>query len=259
MASMEEVSILKLVLLVAVGIFSGFINVLAGGGSFLTLPALMFLGLPATVANGTNRIGILMQNIAAIRTFRRAGHFPLRLSLLLSIPAVAGSLLGARWAVTIGDEAFQKALAVIMLVMTLLALWNPKAGPLPNAPPREESGLSGWQRAGLFPVFFIIGIYGGFVQAGIGFLIIASLVFVGLDLVRVSALKLIVIFILTLPACAIFVSAGKMVLWAGLVLGVGNVIGAQIASTRALRKGHDWIKKVVTAAVLMTALGLLLK
>ena len=259
MTSMEEVSLLKLVLLVAVGILSGFINVLAGGGIFLTLPALMFLGLPATVANGTNRIGILMQNIGAIQTFRRAGHFPIRLSLILSIPAVAGSLLGARWAVTIGDEAFQKALAVIMLAVTLLAMWNPKGRTLQKSPPGEESRLSGWQRAGLLPVFFVIGIYGGFVQAGIGFLIIASLVLLGLDLLRISALKLIVIFILTIPACVVFVFTGKMVLWAGLILGVGNVIGAKIASRKALQKGHEWIRKVVTVAVLMTALGLLLK
>jgi len=255
---MEETSFLKLALLFAVGVLSGFLNVLAGGGSFLTLPALMFLGLPATVANGTNRIGILLQNVGAIWAFRRAGHFPIRLSLALSVPAIAGSILGARLAVVISDAAFQKALALIMLSVTLLTLWNPKERTTQTTL-FDRDGLAGWKFAGLMAAFFFIGIYGGFVQAGIGFLIIASLALLGVDLIRTSAVKLIVIFILTVPACLIFFLEGKVILWVGVVLGVGNVIGAQIATRKALQKGHDWIKKVVTVTVVLLAFGLLVR
>jgi len=212
--------------------------------------------LPATVANGTNRVGILIQNVSAVWTFRRAGYFPLGLALVLSVPAVVGAILGARLAVVMGDEAFRRALGLIMLVMTLLTLWTPR--PARTNPVAGRWGtFTGWRLAGLLGVFFLIGVYGGFVQAGIGFLIIASMSVMGMDLISTNAIKLLIILILTVPAFAVFVMHGKILYGVGAVLGIGNMIGAQLATRTALQKGHAWIKKFITWTVILVAVFLL--
>lgn len=238
-----------------VGVISGFVNVLAGGGSFLTLPALIFLGLPAGVANGTNRIGILIQNIGAVWSFRRKGVFPAGLGLLLSVPAVIGAVAGARIAVAIGDAEFRKILALVMLGVTLISLWKPSG----RTPLTSDTDLEfrGMRLTGLCLAFFFVGVYGGFVQAGVGFFVIAALTVVGLDLVRTNAVKLIVILILTLPALTVFLMAEKVNIAVGLLLGIGNFIGAYASTRVAIQKGHAWIRHFVTATVILMALWLL--
>jgi len=254
---MEMLEPWRLVLLFGVGLVSGFVNVLAGGGSFLTLPALIFLGLPPVTANGTNRIGILIQNVGATWAFRRRGVFPAGLAAVLSLPALAGAFLGARFAVEMGDEAFRRTLAVLMLAVTLLMIRGRavRPGVFPESGLR---GLGAARTAGLLGAFFGVGLYGGFVQAGVGFFVIAALSAAGLDLVRTNAVKLIVILVLTLPALAVFVSSGRVAWPVGLLLGLGNFLGAQLSVRMAVRRGHGWIRHVVTATVILMALRLLL-
>ena len=152
------------------GILAGFINTLAGGGSLLTLPILIFLGLPTAVANGTNRIAIVAQCAFAVAGFKKKGVSNFKLSLLLSTPAIIGAIIGAYFAVDISDVLFRRVLAVIMLLVLGLILWNPR---------QDSSGSSNSlgrrQLITAMTVFFFIGIYGGFIQVGVGFIIIAAL------------------------------------------------------------------------------------
>ncbi len=101
--------------LTLVGILAGFLNVLAGGGSLLTLPLLIFFGLPAATANGTNRVAIFCQNIFAITGFKRQGVFPIRLALLCTPPALIGSYIGANLAITVDEMLFRRLLALVMV------------------------------------------------------------------------------------------------------------------------------------------------
>jgi len=124
-------------LLFFVGLVAGTLNVIAGGGSMLTLPVMIFLGLPATVANGTNRVGILIQNVGATWGFQRRGLVDARWLRLAVPPALAGALFGAWAGVTVGDASFQRILAVVLLVVAVWTLWRP-IRPLPEggaAPP----------------------------------------------------------------------------------------------------------------------------
>lgn len=239
--------------LAAIGLLAGFVNVLAGGGSLLTLPALIFLGLPAATANGTNRIAILVQNVFAAGSFRRHGVLPLRLALLCTAPALLGSYLGANLAVSIDDRLFQRLLAGIMLGVLLFNAIDPM-----KRWRRKELLFSRWRSVALVLCFFAIGIYGGFVQAGVGFLIITALMVHGLDLVRVNAVKVFVICIFTLVALAVFIRHGQVNYSLGLALAAGNAVGGTIATHMAVKKGHDWIKKIVTVTVLAFAIKLLL-
>ncbi len=237
--------------LVLVGGLAGFLNVLAGGGSLLTLPLLIFLGLPAAVANGTNRIAIFFQNIFAIGGFRRQGIFPARLALLCTVPALAGSYLGARLAVNIDDALFKRLLAAIMVGVLVLTVVDPV-----RRWKKQVEGSTPLRTAVLLVTFFGVGVYGGFVQAGVGFIIISGLLVHGFDLVRINAVKVIVIFSFTLIALGVFISHGQVDYGLGLALAAGNSIGGLVASHVAVKKGHDWIKKVVTVTVLIFAIKL---
>ncbi|MEJ2724161.1 MAG: sulfite exporter TauE/SafE family protein [Deltaproteobacteria bacterium] len=238
--------------LLVCGSLAGFLNVMAGGGSLITLPLLIFLGLPAAVANGTNRVAIFFQNIFAIGGFRRQGVFPIRLALLCTVPALVGSYWGANLAVTIDDALFKRLLAGIMIGVLIFTLVDPvrRWG-------HPVGGMTPLRRAFLILVFFGVGVYGGFVQAGVGFIVISGLLAYGLDLVRINAVKVIVVFSFTLIALGVFIFHGEINYAMGLALAAGNSIGGLIATRVAVRKGHDWIKKMVSATVLIFALKLL--
>ncbi|HEY7746032.1 MAG TPA: sulfite exporter TauE/SafE family protein, partial [Desulfuromonadales bacterium] len=243
---------LQALALFVIGAFTGVVNVLAGGGSLLTLPLLIFFGLPATVANGTNRVGILFQSVTAIGGFRRQKLLPVGLALLCTVPAVVGSYFGARLAVDIDDALFQRLLAFIMLGVLAFMLLDPM-----KKHRVEQVHFSPLRTAVLLISFFVIGIYGGFVQAGVGFLIISGLLAHGLDLVRINAVKVFVILIFTIVALAVFVVHGQVDWPLGLALAAGNAAGGWLGTHMAIKKGHDWIKKVVSITVVMFALKLL--
>ncbi len=239
--------------LMLVGVIAGFLNVLAGGGSLLTLPLLIFFGLPAATANGTNRIAIFCQNIFAITGFKRQGVFPIRLALLCMPPALLGSYLGANLAITVDEMLFRRLLALIMVGVLLFMVFDPM-----KRFRSQEKPMTPMRTVVLMVSFFGVGVYGGFVQAGVGFLIITALLVHGLDLVRINAVKVLVIFAFTAVALGVFVSHGQVDYVLGLSLAVGNSLGGWIATHYAVKKGHDWIKRFVIITVLVFALRLLL-
>ncbi len=243
----------QLPLLFVVGLVAGILNVLAGGGSLMTLPLLIFMGLPTAVANGTNRIAIFCQSIFAIQGFRRRGVLPLQLALLCTPPALLGSWYGASLAISLDDQVFKRILAVIMIGVLIFTAVDPMKRF------RNEDVVFGFRRKALIVVaFFGVGIYGGFVQAGVGFLIITALLVHGLDLVRINAIKVFVIFAYTFIALGVFIYHGQINYSLGFALAAGNSIGGMIGPKLAVEKGHDWIKKVVSLTVLVFALKLLL-
>lgn len=236
-------------LLFAAGWAAGVINVIAGGGSFLTLPVLIFLGLPATVANGTNRLAVISQNVGAVWGFHRHRVLDWRAMLWAALPASLGAVLGT-WAALIVDERdFQRILAFLMVAVTLWTLLYP-IKPNPDAS-RPAAG-----KAILATGFFLVGIYGGFVQAGVGFLILAVTSMAGLDLVRGNAAKVLNILIFTVIALGIFAWQGKVAWWTGLVLAAGSLLGGQLGVRLTVLKGHRWVKNVVTITVILFAVKL---
>jgi len=196
-------------LLFGSGLIAGVINVIAGGGSFLTLPILMFLGLPAGIANGTNRVGILLQNVAAVWSFER--HRVLDWSSLgwAAGPATLGAILGTWGALVISDQAFRRVLVLLMLTVSVWTLWSPHHKKGDN--PTDLSTRSRWHYALTGLAFFAVGIYGGFVQAGVGFFILAVTSAVGLNLVRGNAVKVLTVLCFTALSLALFAWQGKAV------------------------------------------------
>lgn len=231
-------------LLFAVGTVAGTLNVLAGGGSFLTLPVLLFLGLPAPLANGTNRVAILMQNAGAVWSFRRRGLLDPGALVWAALPATAGAAVGAWLALDVGDLAFRRLLAVLMVVLSALSLWSPGWGAVERRP--HWAPLA----------FFAVGVYGGFIQAGVGFLVLAATTAAGLDLVRGNAVKVLSILCWTVVALAVFAINGSVDWRLGAALAVGNFAGGLAGARLTVLKGHRWVKAVVTITAVLFALGL---
>ena len=241
---------LELLLLSSAGVVTGALNVIAGGGSFLSLPLLLFLGLPAPVANATNRVGVLSQNFGGLAGFHRHRAINWPWALKASIPAVIGAGFGVWAALAVPDFAFRRVLSIAMVVVTVWSLVSRKDAPAADAPLRSP----------FHPIvmlgFFIVGLYGGFIQAGVGFLVLAITTAAGMDLVRGNAVKLLSVLLLTTLSLGVFAAAGQVDWPRGIAMGVGNLIGSQIGVHLSVMKGHAWLQKVVTATVILFAVAL---
>jgi len=238
---------------VGVGFLAGFINTLAGSGSLLSLPMLMFLGLPANVANGTNRIAILLQNVVGVGSFRQQKVLDTRMGLWLAAPAVVGSLVGAQIAIELNEQVMERVIGALLIAMFFLILYKPA---------QWVKGQAGHVRAKpsmlQFVIFFVIGIYGGFIQAGVGLFLLAGLVLgAGVDLVRANAMKLLIVLIYTPFALAIFFLNDQVDWKIGLILAVGNMLGAFVASRFAVSWGAKYVRYILLTVIFASALKLL--
>ncbi len=243
--------ITSVILLFVIAFISGFINVGAGGGSSLTLPMLIFLGLDSALANGTNRVGILMQNISAIYSFKQSKFSQFGLSLKLSLLTLPGAIAGAVLAVKLNDELFQKILGAVMILI-IISMFLPKAR---NTREGEDGQKISWS---VYLSMFGIGFYGGFLQVGVGFMIMASLQhLMKLNLVFVNMHKVFIVLVFTLPALAIFAFTGNVNWFWGIVLGTGTALGGWWSAKLSVKKGEKLIKVVLVAAILIMALKLL--
>ncbi len=249
---MKQMSILSFIAILAAGIAVGFINVMAGGGSLLTLPLLIFFGLPSSVANGTNRIALMAQNLVAIISFRKSGYFDWKLGLRLAIPAFLGSIVGARFAISLPDELFNRILSVVMLLVLAIIVWKPHKRLSQTS---EQDTVA--KKIGLTLAFFLVGVYGGFIQAGVGFIIIAALTLMsGLSLVKINSLKAFIVAVYTVSALVIFIINDQIHWGYGLTLALGTSIGAFLGSRFAVKRGEKWIQRILVVAVLIMAIRL---
>lgn len=243
---------LQIVILIFVGLAAGFINTVAGGGSLLTLPVLIFMGLPPAVANGTNRIALVLQNIIGVAGFKSKGIFVFPYSLWVGISALLGAILGAHFSVQIRGELFNQILAVVMVGVVLITVFNPIKNP--DATLERLGAKHQW--IGII-VFFFIGIYGGFIQAGVGFLILGALTLINkISLVKANSIKVFVVLTYTISAIVVFIIEGSINWVYGLTLAIGNMTGAWIASRWSVRKGDKWIRWFMIIMVTAMAIKL---
>lgn len=242
--------------IVGVGFIAGLINTLAAGGSLLTLPLMMSLGIPSTNANAINRIAILLQNIVAVRKFQKKDVLQLKQDYKIGIPAVIGSVAGAYLATILEAPAMDTAIGVVMIVMFVLILLNPNSWvkDRENRPP-----IPLWLQ---YIVFFFIGIYGGFLQAGVGFFLLTGLVLgSGFNLVKANGLKVLIILMYTPVALTMFILSGLLT-WdfvlIGLFLAAGNMLGAVLGVNMAVKRGAVFLRYTLLVAILIASLKLLI-
>ena len=236
---------LHLLLLFAVGATAGFINVNAGGGSSLTLPTLIFMGLDSATANGTNRIALILQNIFAVASFRKNKIHQFSTSILLAVFTLPGAVIGAVLATKVSHGFFQRILGgvLIFIVLSMFFSRNYKD----QIQTRSKSRFT-------YPAMFAIGFYGGFLQVGVGFLLMAALYhLLRVNLILVNMHKVFIILIYTIPALAIFALSGNVDWMLGLVLAAGNSLGGWWGVHAAVKGGERVIRIVLAVAIIIMA------
>ncbi len=247
-------TLVEILLLSMAGIVAGIINTLAGSGSLITLPLLMFMGLPPAVANGTNRLGVVFQNLIATFNFKRQGELKLTAEWPLVVATILGSLVGALIAVQIKEDILNWFIGCLLLVMFVLLLFKPALWV------REKAERIKSPKSNLINgfIFFAIGIYGGFIQAGVGLFLLAALVLgAGYDLVRANGVKVLMVLFFTIMALGIFIHAGQVAWSYGLVLAASNALGAWFASRYASRIGARKIRYLLLVVVLFSGIKIL--
>lgn len=242
-----EFSALSIVVLVGTGFVAGIINTLAGGGTNLTLPALIVMGIPAEFANATNRVGVLLQSVVALLGFRRHGRLPTEDVGPILVPTLVGGVFGAFAAAYAPSGLLKPLLLGAMLGMTIIMLVKPEvvAPPPGTVPHRVRDRKSSWFW------LWLAGFYGGFVQAGVGFILITALAgSLRYDLVRTNALKMVCVSAFTAMALAVFIVQG-LVLWLpGLILAAGTMAGANTAVRFAISAKPSTLKWFLFAMTL---------
>ena len=246
-----ELNLTSIVLLVVVGIGSGFLNIMAGGGSTFTLPLLIFLGMDTALANGTNRVAILIQNFSGVASFHRQEYSEFGRSFSLSLWTLPGAILGAVLAIRISDALFETILGVVIIGIIITMFVSPTGGTQHEGHIPKRSRL-------IYPALLFTGFYGGFVQVGVGFVLMAALYHIlKVNLVRVNMHKVFIVLIYTLPVIVVFVLADKVHWVSGLILGTGNAVGAWWSARVSVKKGDRVIRAVMAVAMALIALKLI--
>nr|VFK41442.1 MAG: hypothetical protein BECKSD772F_GA0070984_10924 [Candidatus Kentron sp. SD]VFK47238.1 MAG: hypothetical protein BECKSD772E_GA0070983_10904 [Candidatus Kentron sp. SD]VFK80244.1 MAG: hypothetical protein BECKSD772D_GA0070982_10964 [Candidatus Kentron sp. SD] len=255
MSTLAESAYLLYPLAIGAAILAGFINTLAGSGSLITLPVLIFLGLPPGVANGTNRIGILIQSIVGVMRFRQSGKLEWHDGKFFVLPSTLGAIAGAFIAIGLDAEKMNMAIAAVMGVMLLLTIAQPEKWL------RKKTELAaGYRSAGNFLIFFLIGVHGGFIQAGVGILMLIAMVLrCGFAVANANAVKLVLVLIFTVPAVAIFVIHDQVHWPLALIMAGGQGAGAWLAAHFASNSKNAalWTQRLLIV-IIIASMGKLL-
>ncbi len=243
----------EITILILSGVLVGFINTLAGGGTIITVSLLLFLGLPAGVANGTNRIAVIFQNLVAVFSFKKQKILDIKKGLILSIPTTVGSVLGALVATNFSEGLLEKCIAFVMVLMLFFLIYKPERW-LKGRPDLQAKSMSLFQVV----IYLLIGFYGGFIHMGVGFFILAGLVWSsGYDLVHANAIKNLIVLIYSPFALAIFMLNDQVNYRTGLILSIGNVAGAWLATRYAVKWGTNFVRWVLVVFIIITVFQLL--
>lgn len=229
------------------GVFAGGINSMAGGGSLLTVPLLSLAGVDGLFANGTNRVAVLIQNGSSGYGYASKKVVPFRDALPIFVPAVVGGLIGALAVSGIDDDLFEKIFGIMMFPMLALSLWKPKT----------KAASKPWPLWLNLVVFFLVGIYAGAIQAGVGLILLLLLSRAGFDLVEGNAIKTYVILVVSAVAVVTFVAQGQVRWIPALVLSGGMALGGYAGSLIAVAGGEKVIRPVLVVSVVVLALKMI--
>lgn len=253
---MVEMSIPYICLLIGTGFLAGIINTMAGGGSNLTIPALMVMGLPADIANATNRVSVFFQSLTASKGFKSHGKLEIQdLKVVVGVTLIGG-LLGASLASFMPEYLLKPTLLGAMIIMAGIILFKPST----IAVPEGTEAFKVLEHKSSIPMLLLAGFYGGFVQAGVGFILLAAIAgSLRYDLVRANALKIVCTLAFTALSLVIFIARDQVWWIPGLTLAIGSIVGAHIAVKITLnisQKSLKWFLFLMTIFASLAAIFL---
>ena len=241
-----------IIALIVAGFLVGIINTIAGSGTAITYSLFMLLGLPANIANGTIRFGVIMQTLSSSLIFYKGGKLDIKKGLLLSAPIILGTLIGAQIATQINKDVFEKVLGIVLISMIFFIFYDPKRW-LQEQIEKTKRKLSLTQ----YLLFFFIGIYGGFIHIGVGIFLLTLLVLnTGYDLVKANALKVFIVFLYSPFALGIFIFNNQVDYRLGLISAIGNIFGGILASRLTINRGVKFVRWFLVLIIIVFALKL---
>lgn len=223
----------------------------------LTVPLLVIAGVPGVAANGSNRVGILASNIASIISFKREGVQTSVRLLVVLVPAVLGSVVGAFGISELTDQTFERIFGLLMLPLIALVVLKPERSNSASKDRTRWPDRSRWSMPTRVLVFFAIGVYAGAIQAGVGLLLIAALSHIGVDLISANLVKVIFSMCATLVALPVFILGGNVIWEPAIYLALGLSAGGWIGAKFAVKGGEKWIRVVIGIATLALAIRLI--
>jgi uncharacterized membrane protein YfcA len=242
--------------LIVTGLISGFINTIAGGGTMISVPALMLTNMPADIANATNRLSIFLAALVSVKGFDKHGHLPRNRLVPIIFPTLIGSLLGAISASYTPAYILKYILLTAMVSVALWMLLKPKGLDIPEG----TQPITFKEKPIAWFYLFLIGIYGGFVQAGIGFILILALSgYMRFDLLKSNAIKVAATLCFTSVALFVFIIRDQIDWVPGLVLSIGSMIGAYISVKFAISVSKKTINRILFVMVTIACIAAALK
>ena len=239
-------------IIIVAGFFTGFINTLAGCGSVLALIALNLTGLPINIANGTNRVGILLQNAVASYGFKKQGKLDVKQGLKLAVPVAFGAIAGSLLACYINPSDLKIIIGIVMVIVLISLFANQKRWVQGKA---KNAMIAPRMKIWHIVIYFFIGVYGGFIQVGLGVFLLTGLVMLtGLNLIKGNAIKVIIILFMTIISLAIFAFQGQIDWDIGVIMACGNMVGAWVATKEAAKRGAGFVRWLMICIVAFAVL-----
>jgi uncharacterized membrane protein YfcA len=236
-------------LLVLIGSFiAGSINTLAGNGSVITLSLLTdSVGLPPNVANGTNRIGLLLQSAGSSKGFAQNASANFNGATHIIVLMIIGAIAGVIVATQVSNEQFMFVFKYLMVGMLILVLVKPERW-------IKESTVKTLPKWQSYPIFLVLGFYGGFIQMGMGIFFVAVLVLMsGYNIIAANAIKTVVVMIYTVIVLAIFAYKGLVDWQTGFILAIGQTFGGYLTALYAPRfpNINIWAYRLLIAIIVI--------
>lgn len=240
----------SIIILILAGFLVGLINTFAGNGTALTYSLFLAMGFDASIANGTPRLGVVMQTLSASLAFKKKKILEIKTGLILGIPTVLGSILGAQIAVSLDKALLEKIIALLMIFMLVFILYKPEKW-IKGKNETESKKL----RVTHLLVYFLIGIYGGFIHIGVGILLLFALVLIsGFDIVKANALKVFIVLLYSPFSLLIFMFHNQVEYAVGLISSIGNLFGGIVAAYFAISWGGNFLKWFLITIILISSL-----
>lgn len=240
------------IIIVIAGFLQGFINTMAGAGTVITYSLFVALGMPSNIANGTVRLGVLFQTLISTFKFYRENKLDIKKGLILGIPVVIGSIIGASVAVSLDKNTFETIVGILLSVLLVTMFINPKRW-------IHGKSVEYQQKNSLLQLlgFFVVGFYGGFIHIGIGIFLLTALVLnAGYDVVRANAVKVFLVLLYIPFALAVFIINDQIDYLPGIIAGIGNVVGGIIGANIAIKKGAGFVRVFVMIIIILFVLHL---
>lgn len=247
-------TIYNFILIFFVGLLAGFINVIVGSGSSITVPFLIFLGMPPVVAIGTNRFSMMFNNFTGAVRYHAKKYLNLKIAILFSVFAAIGSIVGAKLVLSANPSILTQIISVILIIEALVLIFSTKLGVNKKI---IEFSKKRYIIGCLFGL--IVGIYGGFIGMAMTSILMFFIVLIfGFSFLESAAITKVITFVISLAATIIFLTNVKVDIWIGIILSIAYIIGGYFGVHSAIKMGDLRVKILFIIIATLSAVGLLL-